>query len=266
MPDPSERAVQLRELIDYHNKRYFVDDDPELSDAEFDALWAELVAIEAEHPDVVTPDSPTQRVGGRASDLFAEVHHRTPMMSLDKTASYEEILAWGKRMDRYITGQVDFTCELKIDGLAMSLLYEDGQLTRAATRGDGVTGEDVTANVRTIGAIPRRLPKPYPRAVEVRGEIYMPVPAFDELNRRQADAGARVFINPRNAAAGSLRQKDPAITASRELGFWAYQLGDVEQGPEFAHHSEMLDWIRHAGFPVNPNIRLVHDLDAVHEY
>ena len=258
--------MELRELIDYHSKRYFVDDDPELSDAEFDALWAELVAIEAENPDLVTPDSPTQRVGGRVSDLFAEVRHRTPMMSLDKTASYEEILAWGKRMDRYITGQVDFTCELKIDGLAMSLLYEDGKLTRAATRGDGVSGEDVTANVRTIGAIPHRLPRPYPSAVEVRGEIYMPVPAFDELNRRQAEAGARIFINPRNAAAGSLRQKDPAITAARELGFWGYQLGEIEQGPEFSHHSQMLDWIRHAGFPVNPNIRLVHDLDAVHDY
>jgi DNA ligase (NAD+) len=265
-PDPAARAVELRALVDYHSQRYFVDDDPELSDAEFDALWAELVAIEAEHPDLITPDSPTQRVGGRVSDLFAEVRHRTPMMSLDKTTSYEEIVAWGKRMDRYIAGQVDFICELKIDGLAMSLLYEDGSLTRAATRGDGVVGEDVTANVLTIGVIPHRLPSPYPRTVEVRGEIYMSESAFDELNRRQAEAGSRVFINPRNAAAGSLRQKDSAVTAERELGFWAYQLGQVTDGPTFTRHGETLDWIRQAGFPVNPNIRLLHDLDAVHDY
>jgi DNA ligase (NAD+) len=265
-PDPSVRAVQLRELIEYHSQRYFVDDDPELSDAEFDALWAELVAIEAENPDLITPDSPTQRVGGRSSGLFAEVRHLTPMMSLDKTTSYDEILAWGKRMDRYISGQVDYTCELKIDGLAMSLLYESGQLTRAATRGDGVVGEDVTANVRTIGLIPHRLAGDPPRTVEVRGEIYMSVGAFDELNRRQGEAGARTFINPRNAAAGTLRQKDPTITAGRELGFWAYQLGEVDGGPSFTRHGETLEWIRQAGFPVNPNIRLVHDLDAVHEY
>jgi DNA ligase (NAD+) len=265
-PDPAERLVELRRLVDYHSKRYFVDDDPEISDADFDALWAELVAIEAEHPDLITPDSPTQRVGGRPSDLFAEVRHRTPMMSLDKTTSYEEILAWGKRMDRYIAGQVNFNCELKIDGLAMSLLYEDGHLTRAATRGDGVVGEDVTANVRTIPVIPHRLSAPYPRTVEVRGEIYMATSAFEDLNRRQADTGARTFINPRNAAAGSLRQKDPAVTAGRELGFWAYQLGLVEDGPTFTRHGETLDWIRAAGFPVNPFVRLVGDLDAVHEY
>jgi DNA ligase (NAD+) len=270
-PDPGHepaalRAAELRDLVEYHSRRYFVEDDPEISDAEFDALWAELVAVETAYPELATSDSPTQRVGGRVSDLFAEVRHRVPMMSLDKTNSYEEIVAWGKRMERYISGQVDFTCELKIDGLAMSLLYEDGRLARAATRGDGVVGEDVTANVRTIRAIPHRLPSPHPRVVEVRGEIYMPVSAFDDLNRRQVEAGARTFINPRNAAAGSLRQKDPGVTAGRELGFWAYQLGDVEDGPSFARHGETLDWIRTAGFPVNPNIRLVTDLDAVDAY
>jgi DNA ligase (NAD+) len=263
---PAVRAGELRAQIEYHSQRYFVEDDPELSDAEFDALWAELVALEAAHPDLVTPDSPTQRVGGRVSELFAEVRHRVPMMSLDKTTSHEELLAWGKRMDRYISGQVDYTCELKIDGLAMSLLYEDGRLVRAATRGDGVVGEDVTANVRTIGVVPHRLPAPHPRTVEVRGEIYMAVSAFDELNRRQAESGARTFINPRNAAAGSLRQKDATVTAARELGFWAYQLGDVEGGPTFSRHRETLEWIGTAGFPVNPNIRLVTDLDAVHSY
>jgi DNA ligase (NAD+) len=188
------------------------------------------------------------------------------MMSLDKTTSYEELLAWAKRMDRFITGEVAYTCELKIDGLAMSLLYEGGRLVRAATRGDGEVGEDVTSNVVTIEAIPRTLPGSPPDRVEVRGEIYMPIPAFDQLNRNQAELGARTFINPRNAAAGSLRQKDASVTAGRELAFWAYQLGSVEGGPAFNHHVETLDWMRQAGFPVNPNIELVHGLDEVDSY
>jgi DNA ligase (NAD+) len=188
------------------------------------------------------------------------------MMSLDKTTSYEELLAWGKRMDRFISGVVDFTCELKIDGLAMSLLYEGGRLVSAATRGDGEVGEDVTANVVTISAVPRELPRPFPDLVEVRGEIYMPIPAFEELNRRQTEVGARTFINPRNAAAGSLRQKDPAVTAGRELGFWAYQLGAIEGGPAFAAHTETLQWMRDAGLPVNPHVEVAHGLEAVDEY
>src|SRR5262249_31715198 len=151
-------------------------------------------------------------------------------------------------------------------GLAMNLLYEGGRLIRAATRGDGEVGEDVTANVITIQAIPRQLPAPAPDVVEVRGEIYMPIPAFEDLNRRQADAGARTFINPRNAAAGSLRQKDSSITATRELGFWAYQLGALEGGPDFTEHVQSLDWMRQAGFPVNPHVELVHGLDEVDQY
>ncbi len=265
-PAPEARAVELRALIDHHSRRYFADDEPEIPDADFDALVAELTAIEAEHPDLITAQSPTQRVGGDASGLFAEVRHRVPMMSLDKTTSYEELLAWGKRMDRYISGRVDYNCELKIDGLAMSLLYEDGRLTRAATRGDGVVGEDVTANVATVDVIPHRLKGEHPRVVEIRGEIYMAVSAFDELNRRQGEAGARTFINPRNAAAGSLRQKDPEVTASRSLGFWAYQLGDVVGGPSFSRHRETLEWIASAGLPVNPNIVVVDTLDEVDAY
>jgi DNA ligase (NAD+) len=262
----SVRAAELREQVDYHTRRYFVDDDPEITDAEFDALVAELTALEREHPELVVPESPTQTVGGLASPLFTEVRHLTPMMSLDKTNSYDDLLAWAKRMDRFITGDVAYTCELKIDGLAMSLLYEAGSLVRAATRGDGEVGEDVTANVMTIEAIPHSLSGPVPDVVEVRGEIYMPIPAFDELNKRQVESGARVFINPRNAAAGSLRQKDSGITAGRELGFWSYQLGAVEGGPEFGHHTETLDWMRSAGFPVNPHISLVHGLEEVDEY
>jgi DNA ligase (NAD+) len=271
MDQPDERGVagragELREQIEYHTRRYFVDDDPEITDAEFDSLVADLAAIERDHPELVLADSPTRTVGGSVSPLFAEVRHLTAMMSLDKTTSYEELLAWAKRMDRYISGEVSYTCELKIDGLAMSLLYEGGRLVRAATRGDGAVGEDVTANVMTVAAIPHALPEPWPDTVEVRGEIYMPVSAFEELNRRQLDAGGRVFINPRNAAAGSLRQKDPEITAGRELGFWAYQLGAVVGGPEFTRHTQTLEWMRVAGFPVNPNIELVHGLEQVDRY
>jgi DNA ligase (NAD+) len=262
----ARRAAELRGQIDYHNRRYFVDDDPEITDAEFDALVAELAGIELAWPELARPDSPLQAVGGAPSALFAEVRHRLPMMSLDKTTSYEELLAWGKRMDRYISGVVAYTCEPKIDGLAMNLLYEGGRLTRAATRGDGEVGEDVTSNVITIAAIPRELPGPAPDVVEVRGEIYMPIPAFEDLNRRQAEAGSRTFINPRNAAAGSLRQKDPSVTAGRELGFWAYQLGALEGGPDFTTHVQSLDWMRQAGFPVNPHIELVHGLKEVDEY
>jgi DNA ligase (NAD+) len=177
-----------------------------------------------------------------------------------------ELLAWGKRMERYISGEVVFNCELKIDGLAMSLLYEAGQLTRAATRGDGEVGEDVTANVATISAVPKSLGPGAPEILEVRGEIFMTVRAFEALNRRQADAGARTFINPRNAAAGSLRQKDAGVTATRELSFSAYQLGEVSGGPVFRYHHETLDWLREEGFPVSPSIETVGSLEEVDSY
>ncbi len=264
--DPAERAEELRELIAHHNRRYFELDDPEITDAEYDELVRELASIEEAHPELVTAASPTQQVGGAPVGLFAEVRHRTPMMSLDKTTSYEELLAWGKRMERYISGEVVFNCELKIDGLAMSLLYEAGKLARAATRGDGEVGEDVTANVATISAVPKSLGPGAPEVLEVRGEIYMTVKAFEALNRRQADAGGRTFINPRNAAAGSLRQKDPAVTATRELSFSAYQLGEVTGGPVFRYHHETLDWLREEGFPVSPRIETLGTLEEVDNY
>jgi DNA ligase (NAD+) len=264
--DPAERAEELRELIAHHNRRYFELDDPEITDAEYDELVRELASIEEAHPELVTAASPTQQVGGAPVGLFAEVRHRTPMMSLDKTTSYEELLAWGKRMERYISGEVVFNCELKIDGLAMSLLYEAGKLTRAATRGDGEVGEDVTANVATISAVPKSLGPGAPEVLEVRGEIYMTVKAFEALNRRQADAGGRTFINPRNAAAGSLRQKDPAVTATRELSFSAYQLGEVTGGPVFRYHHETLAWLREEGFPVSPRIETLGSLEEVDDY
>ena len=191
------------------------------------------------------------------------------MMSLDNAFSFDELGAWGKRMERFIAGDVALVCELKIDGLAMSLLYENGELIRAATRGDGTTGEDVTPNVRTIAAIPHRLDlsgADLPSVVEIRGEVYMPVAAFQELNRRQEAASLRPFANPRNSAAGSLRQKDPTVTASRDLAFWAYQLGEQQGGPTFADHTATLEFVARAGLPVNPEIRLRHGLDEVHAY
>jgi DNA ligase (NAD+) len=266
--DPVARVEELREQIEYHNKRYYELDDPVVSDAEYDQLMRELVGLEEQYPDLQTPDSPTRKVSGAPSALFAPVRHLQPMMSLDNATTFEELLAWARRMERFIAGDVDFVCEPKIDGLAISLLFEGGRLVRAATRGDGEVGEDVTANVRTIGAIPHRLDGTgdRPTVLEVRGEVYMPISAFEELNDRQAKEGAKVFVNPRNSAAGSLRQKDASITAGRDLSFWAYQLGQTEGGPAFRGHHETLEWLRDLGFPVNPEIRKLQGLDAVHDF
>ncbi len=268
-PDAAQRAAELRQLIEYHNQRYHQLDDPEISDAEYDALTRELRSLEDSNPDVRTPDSPTQKVGAAPSTTFAEVRHRVPMMSLDNAFSFEELVAWGKRMERYISADVDYVAELKIDGIAISLLYENGRYVRGATRGNGMSGEDVTENVRTIAVVPDRLTLPskrMPSVLEVRGEVYMPLSSFEELNQRQAEAGLRIFANPRNSAAGSLRQKDPKITASRDLSFWSYQLGQIEGGPSLRRHSETLDLLAEAGLPVNPEIRILDDLDKVHSY
>jgi DNA ligase (NAD+) len=281
--DPVARVEELRSLIEYHNDRYHRLDDPEITDGEYDALVRELRSLESEHPDLVVPDSPTGKVGAAPSALFSAVAHRVPMMSLDNAFSREELQAWADRLARQIPADTAFVCELKIDGLAMSLTYNHGRFTQAATRGDGQTGEDVTANVATIVDIPDVLSDDVgapPAVIEVRGEVYMPVAAFAELNRRQAEAGGRLFVNPRNSAAGSLRQKDASITASRALSFWAYQVGDLElQGGWVVAdseesipmgladtHSETLAWLARAGFPVNPERKLVHGLDEVLEF
>ncbi|HUA96371.1 MAG TPA: NAD-dependent DNA ligase LigA [Acidimicrobiales bacterium] len=270
--DPVARSAELRDLIAHHNERYHQLDDPEITDAEFDALVRELRTIEAEHPDLVVPDSPTNLIGAPPSTQFAPVVHHVPMMSLDNAFSPEELQAWADRVAKLVPEDTDFECELKIDGLAISLVYRDGRFAQAATRGDGTTGEDVTANVATIAAIPAELDAaigPAPEVLEVRGEVYMPITAFDELNRRQAAASEKQFVNPRNSAAGSLRQKDPSITASRALSFWAYQVGEVQPAPSgptaalAASQSATLDWLRRAGFPVNPEIHLVQGLDDV---
>jgi DNA ligase (NAD+) len=263
----ARRAEELRGQIEHHNLLYHQLDAPEISDAEYDALVRELREIEASHPELVDEASPTQTVGAAPSPLFSPVQHRVPMMSLDNAFSMEELEAWVKRMDRIVPGEVAYVCELKIDGVAMSLLYENGRLSRAATRGDGRVGEDVTANIRTIKAIPHRLEIPDPPAeIEVRGEVYMPVPAFDELNKRQAEAGLRLFANPRNSAAGSLRQKDASITASRDLSFWAYELVVTRGTRHFTSHMQTLSWLGESGLPVNPEIELLHGLDEVYAF
>src|SRR5919202_1826067 len=231
--DAASRVDELRKLVEYHTERYYLLDDPEISDAEFDALVRELRALEEAHPELRTPDSPTQRVGGRASAAFAEVRHRVPMMSLDNAFSFEELVAWGKRMERYISsGDVDYVCELKIDGIACSLLYEDGRYVRGATRGNGVVGEDVTENVRTISVVPERLSgDDIPGVLEVRGEVYMPVSAFQELNQRQGEAGLRLFANPPKLGWGIAAQKGPKGQAQPRPAFLGLPAGGDRRRP-----------------------------------
>jgi DNA ligase (NAD+) len=276
--DPAVRAAQMRDQIRYHDRRYYELDAPEISDADYDALVRELRRIEEEHPDVVVPDSPTARVGGVATTTFAPVEHRVPMTSLDNAMDAEELVAWGERVARGLGDeQVAYVCELKIDGLAVSVRYERGRLVQAATRGDGRVGEDVTPNVATIAAIPHRLTAvPPPDVLEVRGEVYMSVPAFEALraakmaeNEARVAAGRKpepVPVNPRNAGAGSLRQKDPSITAQRQLAFWSYQLGEVAGGPALSSHHETLAYLREVGLPVNPEIAVLHSLDEVLQF
>ena len=258
---------ELRAQIRRHSHLYHVLDSPEISDADYDGLVRDLEEYEAAHPDLVTPDSPTQRVGAPVSDLFAPIQHRQRMFSLDNVESFEELDAWGTRLARQLENDPSgYVCELKIDGLAVSLTYESGVLVRGATRGDGLTGEDITPNLRAIDAIPLRLLGKSPAVMEARGEVYMPLPAFERLNERQAAAGDRLFTNPRNAAAGSVRQKDPAVTATRSLSIWVYQLGFVEGGIAFESHTETLEYLRDLGLRVNPASEAVADLAGVKAY
>ncbi len=260
-----KQAQRLREQVAHHNRRYHELDDPEISDFEYDQLVRELQTLEAQFPELALQESPTQRVGAAVSTLFRPVLHAVPMMSLDNSTSLAELEAWGARAQRHIGCDVAYCCELKIDGLAMSLRYEGGRLVQAATRGDGRVGEDVTANVATIGSVPKRI-EGAPGLLEVRGEVYLPLSEFERLNQAQLAAGLRLFANPRNAGAGSLRQKDPTVTASRALSFWSYQLGAVEGVPAFSRHSESLEWLGGLGVPVNPNRRVVRSLDDVFAY
>ena len=261
------RLAELRDSLNHHNYLYHVLDALEVSDAEYDTMMRELLAIEAERPDLTTADSPSQRVGGPVSDAFAPVTHLRRMFSLDNIEALSELEAWEQRVTRSLERTpTAYACELKIDGLAVSLRYRDGVLTRASTRGDGATGEDVTANARTIGSVPLRLKGSPPSLLEVRGEIYMPLSAFRELNIRQEAAGEKPYVNPRNTAAGSVRQKDASVTASRKLSIWAYQVGYVEGGPGFAGHWESMEWLTDLGFRANPASAKLLDIAGVAAY
>ena len=264
---PEARAAELRKLIERHNRLYYVDDAPEIGDDEYDALIDELRAIEAEHPDLRAPDSPTQRVGATPLGRFAPVEHLQRMLSLANARSEEELRAWLERSERFLeregveAAEIRFVTEPKIDGLAISLVYENGVLARGATRGDGEIGEDVTQNLRTVKAIPQRI-EDAPAVLEVRGEIYLPRAAFARLNEERAAAGEPTFANPRNSAAGSIRQLDPAVSASRPLSMWAYSIGALE-GLELESHLESLEWLRARGFPVSPDVERHDTLDEV---
>jgi DNA ligase (NAD+) len=283
LDDLSRRVEALREQIRYHNYRYYVLDEPAISDAEYDALMCELRALEAAHPELVTPDSPTQRVGAPPGEQFAKVQHVVPMLSLANASDEAEVRAWYDRVVRLLgnDAQVAFVVEPKIDGLAVTLIYRNGILVRGATRGDGETGEDVTANLRTIPGIPLRLgafannperqtngapvQAVIPPLIEVRGEVYMRIADFLRLNEQLAASGEKVAANPRNAAAGSLRQKDPAITARRPLRFFAYGIGQIE-GVQVQTQWETLNFLRTLGFPVNRDARRFERLDDALAY
>ena len=268
--EPRQRAAALRQLVERHLHRYHALDDPEISDAEYDELFDALVALETEHPELATADSPTQRVGAPPADAFQEVRHRTPMLSLDKCASVEELRAWEERCLRVLRAQdesatLGYFCEPKIDGVAVSLLYRDGALVRGATRGDGEAGEDITANVRTIRAIPLRLAGSPPPLLEVRGEVYMPNQAFHKFNERARQAGQRPIVNPRNGAAGSLRQLDPKVTAARPLAMFCYGAGEHSDWP-VGGHGEAMAAFKSFGLPVNPRGKRLPDLDSCAQY
>ena len=273
-PSPKKRIEELREQIRTHNDLYYGHDSPEISDAEYDLMVRELRALEVEHPELVEADSPSEIVGAAAITTFDPVVHAVPMTSLDNAMDEDELRAWGDRVAKGLGDQpVRYVCELKIDGLAISIRYENGVMVQAATRGDGKVGEDVTANVATISSLPKKLGKGAPSVVEVRGEIYMSTAAFEKLKaEREAENLQRVAnnratlsvpVNPRNAGAGSLRQKDPTITAQRDLSLWSYQLGEVVGGPEFVSHHTTLDFLGGLGFPVNPEIKVVDSFEEV---
>jgi DNA ligase (NAD+) len=268
--DPQARAEELRRALEYHGHRYYVLDDPEIGDDAYDALLDELRAIEREHPELVTPDSPTQRVGGEPVSNLEKVEHLRPMLSLANARSEEELRAWVARMRSHLAREgiedpeFAFVCEPKIDGLAISLLYRDGVLERGATRGDGETGEDVTHNLRTITSVPLRIDgDDVPPLLEVRGEVYMSLPDFAALNERRAEAGQSTFMNPRNAAAGTVRQLDPRLAAERPLSMWCYGIGAVD-GLALGSHWEALQWLKGHGFRVNGDVvRLEAEADVV---
>jgi DNA ligase (NAD+) len=262
------RVIELRKLIDHHNYLYHTLDSPEISDAEFDRLMNELKQLEAEHPDLITPDSPTQRVGSAPVSELAEVIHTTPMLSLDNAFTDEDVVAFDRRIrERLETDQIiEYAAEPKLDGLAVSIRYEHGRLVQAATRGDGTRGEDVTHNVRTVKAVPLRLRDGAPELLEVRGEIFMPVAGFKEMNRKALEKGEKTYVNPRNAAAGIIRQHDPRLTEGRPLDVYFYGVGEVRGWKLPATHSESLYQLREWGLKISPLLRVVQGAEGVLEY
>lgn len=276
MTDAAQRISELRNELDAHNYRYYVLDEPSVPDAEYDRLFRELQVLEAEHPELVTPESPTQRVGGEALSAFGEVRHEVPMLSLGNAFEEDDLSAFDRSVQNGLGvsggdlfgggAEIEYSCEPKLDGLAVSLRYENGQLVRGATRGDGSTGEDITSNVRTIRNVPLKLQgEGWPQVLEVRGEVFMPKSGFEELNARQAEIGGKTFANPRNAAAGSLRQLDPKITASRPLEFCCYGVGQVSgelPGTQVAMLQQLKAW----GVPISRELKLAKGVEACLDY
>jgi len=274
MTDDAKRIEELRRQINYHSYRYYVLDDPIIPDAAYDALVRELQELEAVHPEWVTPDSPTQRVGGEPLDKFEKVRHPAPILSLGSTAEVQGVHDWLERISKLLPAgvtvtELEYVVEPKIDGLTVVLHYLDGVFVLGATRGDGEIGEDITANLRTVKSLPLRIPVspdgPPPARLVVRGEAYMPIDQFEEFNRRQEEAGEKTFANPRNAAAGSLRQLDPRTAAARPLDIFCYAIVDAE-GVEIATQWEVLTYLRAVGFPVCRDVAKHHDLEEVVTY
>ncbi|HHR3291491.1 TPA: NAD-dependent DNA ligase LigA [Klebsiella oxytoca] len=269
MESNEQKLTELRTTLRHHEYLYHVMDTPEIPDAEYDRLMRELRELEAQHPELITPDSPTQRVGAAPLASFSQIRHEVPMLSLDNVFDEESFLAFNKRVQDRLKNSDDLTycCELKLDGLAVSILYENGLLVQAATRGDGTTGEDITSNVRTIRAIPLKLRGDnIPQRLEVRGEVFLPQAGFEKINEEARRTGGKVFANPRNAAAGSLRQLDPRITAKRPLTFFCYGVGVLEGGELPASHSARLQQFKFWGLPVSERVKLCHTLEEVLTY
>ena len=266
--DAEARVAELRAQIAHHDERYYVLDEPEIPDAEYDKLMIELRALEAEYPDLITPESPTQHVSGAPSEEFGEVVHKVPMLSLDNAFSEEDVQGFDRRIHERlgVEGDLDYWAEPKLDGLAVTVIYRHGKLAQAATRGDGARGEDVTANVRKIRSVPHALHGKTPEVLEVRGEVFMPLKGFERMNRLARESGEKVFVNPRNAAAGSLRVLDPSITAKRPLQLYFYSLGTVEGGSVPDKQSELLKAFKGWGLPICPDAKLVHGVGGLLAY
>src|ERR1700727_1125113 len=265
----AQAKVELKRLaleLEGHDRRYYQDDAPSVTDAEYDVLRQRYNAIEKRFPEFVSSDSPSQKVGAQPSGRFKKVRHAVPMLSLENAFAEADVLDFAARIERFLKltdNNIDFSAEPKIDGLSMSLRYEGGELITAATRGDGAEGEDVTANIRTLEDVPKKLKgRKVPRICEVRGEVYMTKKAFLALNERQKAEGSTIFANPRNSAAGSLRQKDPSITASRPLGFFAYAWGEMAEMPEDTQ-SGMIAWFEHCGFKTNPLTKICYSVEQL---